>query len=286
VGDTPLFSGSPETGTATIQASSSRFSPVVRLDDLTADYLKTNYLMGFTFVDSNKQELSAGFFEEKIANAIAKFEDITQIDVLQRAVVGEKHDYHTNDYMNYAFMQLFRIPATSVSEVRAVYPTGQVIQVYPTEWCRLSVEHGQFHLVPTSGSLAQVMLGGGNGYMPFIFGGISYLPQLWEVDYLSGFAPDAIPRGIVSAICKIASIEILTIMSDLIGPLGVASASLGIDGMSQSMSRQLPAFKARIDAYKMDLGLPGYGLGNDPKFSAGEIGQLRRMYFGLNMSSL
>jgi len=56
---------------------------------------------------------------------------------------------------------------------------------------RLTVEHSQFHLVPTSGSLAQVLLGGGNGYLPFIFSGLSYLPGLWEVDYVSGFAPDA-----------------------------------------------------------------------------------------------
>lgn len=286
MGNTPLFSGSPETGTATIQAGSSRFSPVVSLDDLTADYLLQNYLTGFKFTDANNQELPPGFYEEKLANAIAKFENITHIDVLQRAVVGEKHDYHTNDYLNYAYMQMFRVPATAVSEVRAVYPTGQVIQVFPSEWCRLSVEHGQFHLVPTSGSLAQVMLGGGNGYLPFIFAGLSYLPQLWEVDYTSGFPPDAIPRGIFQAICKMAAIEILTAMSDLIGPLGIASSSLGIDGMSQSISRQLPAFKARIDAYKTDLGLPGPGLGVDPKYNTGEIGQLRRTYFGLAMASV
>ncbi len=281
-----LASNAPATATAIVKQTTSRFSSLLSLDDLTAKYLKDNYLTGFTFTGADKQELPPIFFEEKIANAISKFEDITHIDVLQREITGEKHDYITTDYLNYAFMQLYRIPAQSVSMVRAVYPTGQTIQVFPQEWVRLYVEHSQFHLVPTSGSLAQVLLGGGNGYLPFIFAGLSYLPQLWEVDYVSGFAPDAIPRDVVSVICKLAAIEVLTIMSDLVGPLGVASQSLGIDGMSQSMSRQLPAFKARIDSYKVDLGIPGPGLGVEPKYSTGEIGQLRRTYLGLVLASV
>ena len=256
------------------------------LDDLTAKYLKENYLTGFTFAGADEQPLPPAFFEDKIGNAIAKLSDITHVDVLQREVTSEKHDYHTNDYLNYAFLQLFRMPCQSVSEVRAVYPTGQTIQIFPSVWVRLSVEHSQIHLVPTSGSLAQVLLGGGAGYLPFIFAGLSYLPQLWEVDYVSGFAPDAIPRDVMSAICKMAAIEILQLMSDLVGPIGVASQSLGIDGMSQSTARQLPAFKARLDAYKVDLGLPGPGLGVDPKYQDGQIAQIRRNYFGLNMVSL
>lgn len=276
----------PATATATIKATSTRFSPLMSLDDLTAKYLKENYLTGFTFAGTDGQELAPSFFEDKIANAIAMLEDITGVDVLQREITGEKHDYFTTDYLNYAFMQLFRIPCQSVQQVRAVYPTGQTIQVFPQEWVRLTVEHSQFHLVPTSGSLAQVLLGGGNGYLPFIFAGLSYLPQLWEVDYVSGFATDAIPREVVSVICKLASIEILTLMSDLVGPLGVASSSLGIDGMSQSIARQLPAFKARMDSYKVALGIPGPGLGVEPKYTTGEIGQIRRVYFGINLASV
>lgn len=281
-----LASGAPATATADVRQAPSRFSSLVSLDDLTADYLLTNYLTGFTFVGADKQPLPPSWFEEKLADAITQFEDITHIDVLQRSIKSERHDYITTDYLNYAFMQLHRVPAVKVSEVRAVYPTGQTIQAFPEEWVRLNTEHSQFHLVPTSGSLAQVMLGGGNGYLPFIFAGLDYLPHLWEVDYVSGFAVDAIPRGIVSCICKLAAIKVLTIMSDLIGPLGIASSSLSVDGLAQSISRQLPAFKARIDRYNVELGIPGPGLGVDPKYSTGEIGQLRRTYFGIAMASV
>jgi hypothetical protein len=183
--------------------------------------------------------------------------------------------HNTNDYLNYAFVQLFRIPAQSVQEVRAVYPTGQTIQIFPQEWVRLEVSHSQFHLVPTSGSLAQVLLGGGNGYLPFIFAGLAYLPQLWHVDYISGFDPENIPRTVADAVMKYAAIECLQALSDLIGPIGQSSSSLSVDGLSQSVGRVLPAFKARIDAYRRDLGL------DDPNLRTGIIGQMRRTYMGL-----
>lgn len=272
--------------TATIKTTSNRFNPLFSLNDLTAKYLKDNFLTGFRFTGSDGQELPATFFEEKLANAIAKLEDITHVDVLERTVCGEKHDYLVTDYLNYAFMQLFRVPAQSVSEVRAVYPTGQTVQIYPQEWVRLMVEHSQFHLVPTSGTLANVLMGAGAGagYLTFMFGASSFLPQLWEVDYKSGFAADSVPREIINCICKLAAIEILTLMSDLIGPLGIASSSLALDGMSQSISRQLPAFKARIDQYRLDLGLPGPG--SEGKYNTGELGQIRRTYLGIVATSV
>lgn len=277
-------SSAPATASATVKQTPSRFSSLFSLDDLTAKYLLENYLTGFNFAGNDGQEQPPSFYEDKIANAIAKVETTTHVDVLERTVAGERHDYHVSDYLNYAFLKLFRTPCQSVSQVRAVYPTGQVIQAYPSDWVRLNVEAGQLHLVPTSGSLAQVMIGGGNGYLPFIFGGLSYVPSLWEVDYVSGFAVDAVPRDVVSVVCKLAAIEVLTIMSDLVGPIGIASTSMGIDGMSQSIARQLPAFKARVDSYKVDLGLPGPALSVDPK--DGEIAQLRRTYLGMVMTSL
>lgn len=275
---TPVQSG--------VRQTLSRFSANISFDDLTGKYLLENYLTGFNFAGWDKQPLPPRWYEDKIANAIAKIESIIGIDILQRERSGERHDYNVDDYLNYAFLKLFFQPVLSVQQVRAVYPTGQVIQVFPADWVRLMPESGQIHLVPTSGSLAQVMLGGGNGYLPFIFAGLSHLPQLWEVDYVSGFPVDGLPRAVASAICKLASIEILTIMSDLVGPLGVASSSLGIDGMSQSIARQLPAFKARIDQYRVDLGIPGPSLAVDPKYGTGEIGQLRRDYMGIVLGSV
>lgn len=255
------------------------YSPTLALSDLTAAYLQRQYLTGLTLCGADGQPLSDEYFEDHIATAIAKLEDITHVDILQRVNTSERHDYRVNDYVAYGFLQLFRLPAQSVQVVRAVYPTGQTIQVFPSEWVRLEISHAQIHLVPTSGTLSQVIIGQGADYLPLIYSGLGYLPHLWEVDYTSGFDPDKVPRMVTDAIMKLTAIEVLTIMSDLIAPLGVASSSLSVDGLSQSISRQLPAFRARIDQYNTSLGLP-FGQ------QSGLVDQIRRTYLGIALSSL
>lgn len=259
------------------------FSPTIALTQLTPAYVRTHYLTGLTLCGPDDEELSDDWYNEHIANAIAKVEDVTNVDILQRVNTAEKHDYYVGDYSRYAFLQLFRLPALEVSAVRAVYPTGQTIQVFPSQWVRLERVHSQIHLVPTSGSLSQVIIGQGADYLPLIFSGIGYLPQLWEVDYTSGFDQEAIPRMVIEAVCKTAVIEMLTQMSDLVTPIGQSSNSLSIDGMSQSKSYNQPAFKARIDKYTSDLGMPAPG--GTPEVG-GLLSQIRNNYVGINLASV
>lgn len=249
------------------------------INDLDAEYLKTNYLVGLKLLGDDGCELPEAFFQTHIDNAIATIEDMASIDILPREVTAETHDYLINDYVQYAFLQLYRVPIQDVNEVRAVYPTGQTIQTFPSEWIRLMIEHGQLHLIPTSGSLSQVIIGQGADYLPLIFSGLGKLPNLWEVDYTSGFAVGCTPRIIIDAIAKMASISILTIMSDLVHPIGVSSSSLSVDGLSQSRSLQLPAFKQRIDRYSSEL----Y---NDSQDQPGLIRQIRNKYLGIALSSV
>lgn len=256
------------------------FSTTVNLADLGAAYLKANYLTGLKICDDNGEEFPDSFFENKLNDAVAQIQELTNVDILKRVNVAETHDYHVTDYLMYAFMQLYRMPALSVSAVRAVYPTGQVVQIFPSEWIRLEKAHSQINLVPTSGSLSNVLIGQGLDYVLVTFSGVNYLPSLWEVDYISGFEPDAIPRVIADAIGKYAAIEVLRIASELVTPLGQTSQSLSVDGLSQSRSYQLPAFQARINAYIQDL----YGA-NTPS-NPGLLGQIRHNYRGILLASV
>ena len=190
---------------------STLYSPYVALNEITPAYVKANYLTGLKFCGTDGEELPDSFFITHIADAIAKLEDLTNVDILTRSILSEYHDYRMTDYTQYGFIQLYRVPSQSINEVRAVYPTGQNIQVFPKEWIRQSLYASQLQLVPTSGTLSQVLIGQGTDYLPLIFGGLGYLPQLFEVDYVSGFAPEKIPRMIADAICKMASIEMLEI---------------------------------------------------------------------------
>jgi hypothetical protein len=219
--------------------------------------------------------LSDEWFEDFIQTAIGRLEEMINVDVLQRNNVAEKHDYNSLDWNAFGFIQLFRFPAQRVVEVRAVVTPGQTVQVFPSTYVRLQLEHSQLQLVPTAGSLATISIGQGLEWLPF-FSGRTYVPHLWEVDYVSGFEPDKIPRIVSDAVMKLAAIDILTILSDTLTPLGVTSTSQGVDGLSQSRSYNVPAFKARIDAYTSELyGLPP----RQPK--DGVLNQIREQYVGI-----
>jgi hypothetical protein len=253
--------------------------------DLTPDFLKKNYLTGLSFCDATGQELGDEFFCHHMNVAMRKLQDITQISVMEEAINAEPHDYYINDYTTYAFLQLFKWPVLSVEQVRAVYPAGQTIQVFPNEWVRLTVEHGQIHLVPSRGTLGQIIIGQGGDYLPLIYSGLTYLPALWEVDYTVGFDQDDIPPGIAEAIMKLASVEILTIASDLIRPLGVTSESVSMDGLSQSQSYTVPAFQQRINRYIFDLyGIEGKN--QTLKTTSGLLRQLHDQYHGFTLASV
>ena len=139
--------------------------------------------------------------------------------------------------------------------------------------------HSQIHLVPTSGTLSQIIIGQGADYLPLIYSGLGYLPQLWFVDYTSGFNPKRVPRLIVEAIAKQAVVDALAVMSDLIHPIGVTASSLSVDGLAQSRSMNVPAFKHRIDLYNNDLF-------NDSPDRPGLIKQIKQKYLGINLGSL
>lgn len=257
----------------------SLYSPYIPLSKLTGEYLRKQYLTGFTFLGDNGQPLDDEWYEDFIQLGISRIEEIVNVDILTRNNVAEKHDYHAQDWNAFGFIQLFRFPTRSVQEIRAVVTPGQTVVVFPNEYIRTMVEHSQVQLVPTTGSLATISLGQGVEWLPF-FSGRTYVPHLWEVDYVSGFDPEAIPRLVADAIMKMAVIEILTVISDTITPLGQTSNSLSVDGLSQSRSFNLPAFKARIDSYSADLGLPA-----SPN-PTGLLQQIREQYVGIMLASV
>jgi hypothetical protein len=81
------------------------------------------------------------------------------------------------------------------------------------------------------------------------------IPDYWKVAYLTGF--DKIPDNILTVIGKLASIFILQQLGDVILGPGISSMSLGLDGLSQSVSSTKSAsnsaFGSRISVYTKDL---------------------------------
>ena len=251
------------------------------LSVLTPEYFKKNYLWNLDFVDNSDVPLPDSYYLHKMSVAAATFERETKVRILRRKVTNELHDYYINDYAQFAYLQLHEYPVISVEVVRAVYPTGQAIMTFPSEWIRLTPSHGQIQLVPTSGSLSQVIMGRGGSYLPLIFQGVGYLPQLFQVDYTTGFADGQLPLDMLDAVCKLAAIDVLGGVGDTIYPPGVTSISAGIDGLSQGVgimnNGQFPAvFTGRINLYRREL----YG---ERSTVDGVLYRIKDEYKGLNL---
>lgn len=263
------------------------FDKVVDIATLTPKFLKDNYLLGLKFVDECGSEYPDSWYEQKINTACSQFEHHTQLKVMPTVFTKEKHDYYIRDYEHYAYIQLYNYPILPTTGpdtpvVRAVYPTGQVVTTFPAEWVRADLKHGQIQLIPTQGSLSQVILGQGGSYLPIIYQGLGYLPHLFEVDYTAGFDTGQVPQVFLDAIAKLATMELLSVMGDTVRPAGVTSQSIGIDGLSESQGFQnsnefAPIFSGRISQYKREL----FG---DPRLGTmGLFNQIRSYYRGINL---
>jgi hypothetical protein len=262
------------------------YSRYAKLDDLSAANLKDRYLKDILIVDRDGTPWPDSWYEGHIQNSIMEFERETKIPFLEKVITDELHDYNVGDYIRFAFMQLYEWPVRSIERVAAIYPTGQQAMVFPPEWIKLNKEHGQFTMVPTQGSLSQVMIGQGGSYLPLIYNGLSSLPHLFHIDYTAGFDPNEIPWDVMDCIFKLAAVQTLTIAADTIYPPGLTSLSTGVDGLSQSQgimnNGQLPpVFTGRIKLYRAEL-YGGAGVGDIGQ--QGKLASLRDAHRGIHMT--
>jgi hypothetical protein len=179
------------------------------------------------------------------------------------------------EYKDFAFLQLKQYPILSVERVAIRYPTSTSDVVFPNEWIQMQKAHGQIHLIPTSGSISNILMGTGGDYLNFVWRGWTFMPNLWHIDYTAGFATGTVPEDIIGVIGKMACFYPLNIAGDLVGGIAIASKSIGIDGLSQSInttsSAENAGYSARLRQYERELKI--------------EVPRLIAFYKGLRMTT-
>lgn len=240
---------------------------------LTAEQLKARYFFGVDITDDRGNPLADAVFEHYILSAIRWLEHQLDIPILPASFV-ERHDYHSGDQSNFLLIQLDNYPVLDVEEFRVQYPSGQSIIIFPNEWLRINNAEGHLQVVPTAGTLSQVLIGRGGTYLPAIYAGPRDMPQLFEIAYSAGFAAGKVPRNIIDIIGKFASLGPFNIFGDLIAGAGIANISLSMDGLSQSIGTTSSATNAgygsRIIQYTKEI--------------KDQIPILRRYYKGLRLA--
>ena len=160
---------------------------------------------------------------------------------------------------------------------------GSLSQIeYPVEWLSVKRSDGGFYtraifVVPvTNASVAfksNDLVAAGVSPHRYLLN-LGTIPNYWTVRYITGF--EKIPSDLANVVGKYASINLFNILGDIVIGAGIASQSLGFDGLSQSISTtssaENSAYSARIKQYLAEL--------------KEEIPRLQGVYGGLTLAVL
>ena len=227
----------------------------------SATDLKNLYFTGIKLEDQFGNPIPQETIDFFIQAAQKELQDWLSIK-LKRMAYRENRDYMYDDWTKWGY-----IPTTYPVE-KAISLQGFVntsLQInYSKDYLSAKSQgpdrdlyHRNIHLVPVAGSSSLINNNVLLGIAPYIgYFGNKMVPNYWSSVYVTGYDP--IPKDILNAIGKLAAINLLIEVGVLVGGLpGLASKSIGIDGLSQSITTtnnsNKTGFGAKIDAYQAEL---------------------------------
>lgn len=240
---------------------------------LTVEDFKLLYLYGLP-LEKDGTAVPDEIFEQALESSIERVENLLNLK-LRRTLITEEKDFRYDDWINWSY-------------VKATYPVvcpigldgylGTTKQArYPRQWLvARATSDGKLYsrilyMVPTypaaGGNQNSIVI---SGILPSLnwfaaYKGNGHIPCYWTLQYITGW--NKIPAEIVNVIGKLATLQLLPILSDLqMGTVGqsgtgigwgISSKSISIDGLSQSLSSTAPqggVFGARQKQYATELG--------------------------------
>lgn len=196
-------------------------------------------------------------------------------------LITETRDYYKSDYRNNFPIIRTSLPVRVARTLLGMLNNVEQIH-YPEQWlqCRLTNDntyYRQISIVP-NGSVVNadanvILLGISAQYGMQSF---NHIQNYWTIQYETGFPLGEIPYDLINLIGMIASIPVFAILGDIILGAGIASKSLSIDGLSQSVGTTSSAtnsgYGARIIEYRKSI--------------KETVDRLKRVYKGITFSVL
>lgn len=229
---------------------------------LNGNELLTLYFYGIDIVNQQGTNLSAITLETYIRQAQEEIEKYLGIK-LYKQLIEEIGDYYRDEFKGTGFVKTQYVVNESLALDGFI---GEFKQLsYPKEWLTSNTTNGignsrQIVVVPNSNVSA-------TSINAAIFAG-SVLPHLglvnstsigsyWHKRYITGYGCEELPYDLLDICGKWAALRVFNILGDLaLGP-GIASTSISLDGLSQSVSSTasatFSAFSARILQYTKEI---------------------------------
>lgn len=235
-----------------------RFGPLIDIERLKQEYLFGIPLESALTGDKITDETLKNF----IKKGVSEFETSVRIPVNPVRIV-DRFDFERADDLRFGTRRLTRWPVIKVEALKALWPgrnealaaldkdgnpvggatDTQEIE-YPTSWVTLLGDTGLIRIVPNSGSLvnADVNFLASSAFRSVVLGGLKNWPNMWRVIYQAGYERDKVPEVVNDLVGVFAAIKFLSMMGPAIFP--VAGQSIGVDGLSQSVSTAGPQWLA------------------------------------------
>lgn len=220
---------------------------------ITTQELRDFFMWGLLglFQDDDGVQFPERLYVHYIRYGIAKFERKTRIRALPYHVVGEMHDYSPGEWVNrYWSFLLDEFPCLPINPtVTLTLPGGQPF-VVPDSWIRFEHMLGIVNIVPDGNYPATPA-------NPFPRLSMGLVPCAFKIDYVAGFPLGQLPTNLKDMIAKEASSGPLNLGGDLVGGAAIASQSMSLDGLSQSVNTTSSAtnsgFGSRLIQYNNEL---------------------------------
>ena len=229
---------------------------------MTPEELLALYFYGISIKSQDGSTISNDSIAMQIKSSQEEVEKLLDVR-LTRKFIEQSTSYYRDDYWNKFPILRMKLPV-----VKALSLTGFLNGIeqirYPEHWLNTKKDSEGFYsrtinVIPTGSINAQssgsVLLTGITAYYGMT--AFNDIPNYFDVQYVSGFSVDQLPNDIVELVGKYAAIKLFHIAGDLILGAGIASISLGLDGLSQSISTTSSAtnagYGARITGYLKDI---------------------------------
>lgn len=216
---------------------------------VTPEVVRTRHLFGIPLVSN-------------IVNPITKKLDVITDDIIKDLIAGavsdleielgihifpsqkrERHSFDYNEFQSFGYFKLRQRPCASIESLKIESSDGISFFDVPLEWIETGNLHqGQINILPLSpgtfGSMS--IMTGGPGALVFMSAlqARGNIPAYWTAEYTAGFPDGMLPRVINDLIGIQTSMNVLSMLSATYARSN--STSLGIDGMSQSVSTPGP----------------------------------------------
>jgi hypothetical protein len=235
-----------------IDGELSRVEPII-----TPEQLKNRHLFGIPLVSrmpdpitKRHQVMTAEILADIIVGAVEQAEKECKIDIspVQRRI---KMPFNRMDYDQFGFLTIPNRPIASIEKISITPANGVDVFIMPLEWLETAYfNRGQINIIPMTAAIQGATSTSGaipaSVFFLSIIGPRTWIPAWWQIEFTCGFKDGMVPRLVNEMIGTIAAMEVLSQMAATYA--SSQSHSLGIDGMSQSVSTPGPnLFKPRMD---------------------------------------